>query len=94
MNNTTINRNLQILVSVALMAIVLLCPFTAWAHIESGQAGGFLSGLSHPVSGLDHVLAMGSAAWRSGNVAAACCLPYDDGLWRHARLNGNSCSRH
>ena len=26
--------------------------------MESGQAGGFLSGLSHPISGLDHVLAM------------------------------------
>ena len=25
---------------------------------ESAQAGGFLSGLAHPVSGLDHVLAM------------------------------------
>jgi urease accessory protein len=26
--------------------------------VESGQTGGFLSGLAHPVSGLDHVLAM------------------------------------
>ena len=25
---------------------------------ESGEAGGFLSGVSHPISGLDHVLAM------------------------------------
>jgi urease accessory protein len=30
----------------------------AWAHAESGEAGGFLSGMSHPVSGLDHVVAM------------------------------------
>jgi urease accessory protein len=29
-----------------------------WAHVEAGQAGGFTSGLSHPVSGWDHVLAM------------------------------------
>jgi urease accessory protein len=28
------------------------------AHDEQGQAIGFLAGLSHPVSGLDHVLAM------------------------------------
>ncbi len=28
------------------------------AHVESGEAGGFLDGVSHPVSGLDHVLAM------------------------------------
>jgi urease accessory protein len=26
--------------------------------VESGEAGGFLSGLSHPISGLDHVVAM------------------------------------
>ena len=36
----------------------LLWPDTASAHIESGEAGGFLSGVSHPISGLDHVLAM------------------------------------
>jgi len=33
-------------------------PLFAWAHEETGQAAGFLSGLHHPVSGLDHVLAM------------------------------------
>ena len=40
------------------MALLLLWPVAAWAHIQAGQAGGFLSGLSHPVSGLDHVIAM------------------------------------
>jgi urease accessory protein len=29
-----------------------------WAHAQSGQAAGFLNGMSHPLSGLDHVLAM------------------------------------
>ena len=33
-------------------------PLTALAHQETGQAAGFLAGLAHPVSGLDHVLAM------------------------------------
>jgi urease accessory protein len=33
-------------------------PAIAWAHVGSGEAGGFLTGLQHPVSGLDHVLAM------------------------------------
>lgn len=39
---------------------VLLClmPAVAWAHVEGGEAGGFVTGLFHPVSGLDHVLAM------------------------------------
>lgn len=31
---------------------------SAWAHDESGLAGGFLSGLKHPVIGVDHLLAM------------------------------------
>jgi urease accessory protein len=31
---------------------------SALAHAEHGQAAGLLSGLLHPVSGLDHVLAM------------------------------------
>jgi urease accessory protein len=42
----------------ALRTFVLLWPLAAWAHVESGQAGGFVSGLAHPVSGLDHVVAM------------------------------------
>jgi urease accessory protein len=40
------------------LALLALAPAAAWAHEESGQAAGFLAGLSHPVSGLDHVLAM------------------------------------
>ena len=45
-------------IPIAFLTVLLLAPVTAWAHVESGQAGGFVSGLSHPVSGLDHVLAM------------------------------------
>jgi urease accessory protein len=30
----------------------------AWAHEQAGQAAGFVTGLLHPTSGLDHVLAM------------------------------------
>lgn len=33
-------------------------PISALAHVQTGQATGFLTGLLHPVSGLDHVLAM------------------------------------
>ena len=39
-------------------AVLLFVPLAALAHIEGGAADGFLSGLGHPVSGLDHVLAM------------------------------------
>lgn len=40
-----------------LLALALL-PAIALAHEEAGQATGFISGLVHPVSGFDHVLAM------------------------------------
>jgi urease accessory protein len=36
----------------------LLWPSAVWAHVETGESGGFLSGLKHPVIGLDHLLAM------------------------------------
>jgi urease accessory protein len=39
-------------------AALLVFPDHAWAHEGSGQAAGLLSGLYHPISGLDHVLAM------------------------------------
>lgn len=42
--------------STALM--MAMAPHAARAHIEAGQAGGFLDGVVHPISGLDHVLAM------------------------------------
>jgi urease accessory protein len=43
---------------ILILLLVLLVATPALAHIERGQAAGFLTGLSHPVSGLDHVLAM------------------------------------
>lgn len=43
---------------VMLAAALLLAPLTALGHVEGGATGGFLSGFQHPISGLDHVLAM------------------------------------
>lgn len=37
---------------------IFLPPGAAWAHVGTGEIGGFFSGLRHPVTGLDHVLAM------------------------------------
>lgn len=42
----------------ALSVTLLLVAIPALAHVQEGQAAGFLTGLAHPVSGLDHVLAM------------------------------------
>jgi urease accessory protein len=41
-----------------LAALVISLPSRAFAHVEGGQAAGFITGLQHPWSGLDHVLAM------------------------------------
>ena len=44
--------------NVPVTAAILLLPSLAWAHIEQGQAAGFFTGMEHPWSGLDHILAM------------------------------------
>jgi urease accessory protein len=41
-----------------IVSATLLFPHYAWAHVGTGEAGGFTIGLQHPVSGLDHVIAM------------------------------------
>lgn len=38
--------------------LLLLWPLTVSAHVEPGQAVGFVTGLRHPWSGFDHILAM------------------------------------
>jgi urease accessory protein len=47
----------------ARMSVLVVLALLAWApaahaHILQGEAGGFLTGLGHPISGFDHVLAM------------------------------------
>ncbi len=39
-------------------AIWLLLGTSLWAHEDAGMAGGFISGLTHPLFGFDHVVAM------------------------------------
>ena len=42
----------------AIVAVISLVPETASAHVESGMLGGFRSGFTHPIIGIDHLLAM------------------------------------
>lgn len=42
----------------ALMVVAALWPAVALAHAGGGEAAGLVAGLRHPISGLDHVLAM------------------------------------
>jgi urease accessory protein len=41
-----------------LVFVVLLYAQVTQAHVNKGEAVSFLSGLKHPISGLDHVVAM------------------------------------
>jgi len=38
--------------------LLMLLPMNAGAHTESGTIGGFVSGFQHPLTGLDHIVAM------------------------------------
>lgn len=55
MTPTTLLR-LSLVTGLAVAALMSATP--AIAHVQDGQAQGFASGLWHPISGLDHVLAM------------------------------------
>jgi urease accessory protein len=44
--------------TLAALPLLLLWPIAASAHILGDQAGGFISGFEHPISGLDHIVAM------------------------------------
>jgi urease accessory protein len=44
--------------AIALMVLLVLSATPLSAHVQQGQAEGFFTGVRHPVSGLDHVLAM------------------------------------
>lgn len=42
----------------AIAGLLLLLPSTARAHTETGAIGGLISGFVHPLTGLDHLVAM------------------------------------
>jgi urease accessory protein len=41
-----------------LISVIAFLPSTASAHTETGALGGFVSGFTHPLTGLDHMVAM------------------------------------
>jgi urease accessory protein len=53
------NRHRNTRRQLALLCLLLLWSHSASAHILEGDAaGGFISGFEHPISGLDHIVAM------------------------------------
>lgn len=54
------------------IAAAILRPAVAFAHTGVGDTSGFVHGFGHPISGLDHILAMvmvGVFAWQLGGRA-------------------------
>jgi len=50
--------NVRSLILIFAVCILIYYPSSAFAHVERGQASGFVAGFQHPWSGLDHILAM------------------------------------
>ena len=51
-------RSRLLLRRAALLGVLLSWPQAAFAHAQAREAVGFLTGFVHPISGLDHALAM------------------------------------
>ena len=56
MKTTTIHSSL--ISKLFLLALCFLLPSLAQAHVSPGHSNGITNGLSHPLLGLDHLLAM------------------------------------
>lgn len=52
------NRNSWINPCVLLGLLLFMIPSKASAHSEIGNIGGFVSGFKHPLTGIDHIVAM------------------------------------
>lgn len=60
MNNKPINQTSESSfgMGVLLLCVLLLIPWSAHAHQETGAASGFANGFMHPLTGADHMVAM------------------------------------
>jgi hydrogenase/urease accessory protein HupE len=79
---------------------LLVYPLTAFAHKRGGEAIGFASGFEHPISGLDHILAMvavgmwGAQLGAPAIMGAAGSFSNGHGFGRHDGTDGNQAPRH
>ena len=55
---TTLERKSWATPLVMLALLLFIMPSTASAHSAQGSVGGFISGFRHPLTGLDHIVAM------------------------------------
>ena len=52
------SRRLVLAIAAATLPALVASSVPVHAHVQTGEASGFLTGVGHPVSGLDHVVAM------------------------------------
>jgi urease accessory protein len=52
------SRRIAVALGVTLLLALVVASAPAHAHILKGEASGFLTGAGHPISGLDHAMAM------------------------------------
>ncbi len=55
---SSFKKSLRPLILLVFVSAFFLWPTTASAHTETGGIGGFISGFRHPLTGLDHIVAM------------------------------------
>jgi urease accessory protein len=55
-------------VRLALFGILTCIPSLAWAHVGVGSTSGFAHGFVHPITGVDHVLAMVAVGMFAANL--------------------------
>lgn len=56
--NTLLKRQSWMTPCAMLALTLFMLPSAASAHSETGTVGGFVSGFQHPLTGLDHIVAM------------------------------------
>ena len=77
-------------------SFVFLCAQMAFAHPQKGEAVGFLTGFRHPISGLDHVLAMVAVGLWGAQLGAPAiwvlpvAFPMVMAVRRHAGTDGSA----
>ena len=61
----SISRSLRL----SLAALAALAPTLAFAHVGGGEAHGLIHGFSHPIGGVDHILAMVTVGIFAANIS-------------------------
>ncbi len=56
------------IIRIALAGVAALVPTVAWAHVGADAASDFMHGFGHPLTGIDHILAMVAVGMFAANL--------------------------